>query len=109
VRGDHVTPGYWQRPQEADAVLCERRLRTGDNGSAHAAVGLPDEQWGEVTYAVIVPVPGANATVDDLRAFCRQHLAGYKIQRSIGFVSALPISSAGKVTDRQLREERRTR
>jgi len=77
--------------------------------AACAVIGLPDKQWGERVHAVIVPAREAQPTVDDLRAFCRQQLAGYKIPRSVEFVSALPNSSAGKVLKRQLREERQTR
>lgn len=68
-----------------------------------AVFGLPDEQWGERVAAVVVPArPGV--TVDDVVSFARQHLASYKVPRSIEFVDELPKTGSGKVLKRQLRE-----
>lgn len=74
--------------------------------AACAVIGLPDEQWGERVHAVVVLAPHTHATADELRQFCRQYLAGYKIPRSVEFATTLPISDGGKVLKRQLREER---
>ena len=74
-----------------------------------AVVGLPDAQWGERVHAIVVLRPGAGATVDELREFCRGHIAGYKIPRSVEFVASLPVSGVGKILKRQLRDERRPR
>ncbi len=68
-----------------------------------AVIGLPHEKWGETVHAVIVLKPSAAATVEDLQAFCREHIAGYKAPRSVEFANALPMSGAGKVLKRQLR------
>jgi acyl-CoA synthetase (AMP-forming)/AMP-acid ligase II len=46
-------------------------------------------------------------TTDEVREFCRRHLAAYKIPRTVEVVDALPVSAAGKVVKRQLRDERR--
>jgi acyl-CoA synthetase (AMP-forming)/AMP-acid ligase II len=72
-----------------------------------AVIGLPDAQWGERVHAIVVLAPDAGATVDELREFCRGHLAGYKIPRSVEFVASLPMSGAGKILKRLLRDERR--
>jgi acyl-CoA synthetase (AMP-forming)/AMP-acid ligase II len=72
-----------------------------------AVIGLPDEQWGERVHALVVLAPGTSVTTDELREFCRRHLAAYKIPRTVEVVDALPVSAAGKVVKRQLRDERR--
>jgi Acyl-CoA synthetases (AMP-forming)/AMP-acid ligases II len=51
-----------------------------------------------------VLLPGQSATAAELSEFCREHIAGYKIPRSVEFVDALPISGAGKILKRTLRE-----
>ena len=69
-----------------------------------AVIGVPDERWGERVHAVVVLLPGQSATAAELSEFCREHIAGYKIPRSVEFVDALPISGAGKILKRTLRE-----
>jgi acyl-CoA synthetase (AMP-forming)/AMP-acid ligase II len=75
--------------------------------AACAVIGLPDERWDERVHAVVVPAAGTSATPDELREFCQLRLAGYKVPRAVEIVGALPISAAGKVLKRQLRDERR--
>jgi acyl-CoA synthetase (AMP-forming)/AMP-acid ligase II len=72
-----------------------------------AVIGLPDQQWGERVHAVVVLAAGASAAPGELREFCRRGLAGYKAPRTVEIVDALPVSAAGKVLKRQLREQRR--
>ena len=70
-----------------------------------AVIGLPDPMWGERVHAVIMLKPGATLTLDELTGFCREHIAAYKCPRgaTIGDVP-LPLSGAGKILKRQLRE-----
>ncbi len=68
-----------------------------------AVFGVPDEQWGERVHAAAVPArPGV--TAEDVIAYARQHLASYKLPRSVTFVEELPKTGSGKVLKRQLRE-----
>lgn len=60
-------------------------------------VGIPDAEWGQKVAAAVVLQPNANLTTDELTAFCRQHLAGYKIPRLIRVVEALPLTASGKI------------
>ena len=69
-----------------------------------AVFGIPSEEWGELVHATIVLAPGAELTGDDVMAFGRQHLAGYKIPRSVEFTGELPRTGSGKILKRQLRE-----
>ncbi len=73
-----------------------------------AVIGVPDPDWGERVHAVIVLAPGATATAEELSDFCRAHIANYKIPRSVSFTDTLPISAAGKILKRELRERYRT-
>jgi long-chain acyl-CoA synthetase len=69
-----------------------------------AVIGVPHERWGETVKALVVPRAGAVADADELVAFARARLAGYKLPRSIEFVATLPRTPSGKVLKRELRE-----
>ncbi|MFE1909209.1 long-chain fatty acid--CoA ligase [Streptomyces gardneri] len=73
-----------------------------------AVIGLPDERWGEAVHAVVVLQPGADATEEELRDHVRARIAGYKVPRAVEFVRQLPMSGAGKILKRDLRDERFT-
>jgi feruloyl-CoA synthase len=69
-----------------------------------AIIGLPDEVWGEAVCAVIVPKDGAVIDEQDLKNFCRQKLAGYKVPRRIFIEQQLPRNASGKILKYQLRQ-----
>jgi fatty-acyl-CoA synthase len=69
-----------------------------------AVVGVPDPKWGEVGKAFVVLKPDQAASVEELLTHLGERLARYKIPRHVEFVTALPISAAGKVLRRELRE-----
>ncbi|MGN6722884.1 MAG: class I adenylate-forming enzyme family protein [Marmoricola sp.] len=70
-----------------------------------AVVGMPDERWGEILTAVVVPVAGTSPDLETLAEFCRQRLAGYKVPRRVVLVDAMPRTTSGKIMKRALREE----
>ena len=72
-----------------------------------AIIGLPDEVWGEAVCAIIVPKEGAVIEEQELRSFCRQKLAGYKVPRRIFIEEQLPRNASGKVLKYQLRQKMR--
>lgn len=68
-----------------------------------AVIGIPDEKWGEVVHAVVVPREPVDA--DELIGFCREHIAGYKVPKDISFsATELPKSGPGKILKRELRK-----
>jgi acyl-CoA synthetase (AMP-forming)/AMP-acid ligase II len=69
-----------------------------------AAVGLPDERWGEVVTAVVVTQQRADVVGQDLIAFCRERLAGFKCPKRVVIVDALPVNASGKVQKNVLRD-----
>jgi len=70
-------------------------------------IGVPDERWGEVGRAVVVPCDPA-AAGDELAAeligFAAERLAKYKVPKSVVFTDSLPRTGAGKVLKSALRE-----
>jgi long-chain acyl-CoA synthetase len=71
-----------------------------------AVFGIPDQKWGEAVHAVVVSKEGQTITGQELIAFCRQYIAGYKCPRSIEVrQSPLPMTGAGKILKRELRRQ----
>ena len=69
-----------------------------------AVVGVPDEHWGEAVHAVVVPRPEHEVDTETLITYCREHIAGYKVPKSIDFqTEELPKSGPGKILKRELR------
>lgn len=68
-----------------------------------AVVGVPDPRWGEVGKAFVVLKPEQSTSTEALLAHLGEHLARYKIPHHVEFLTALPISAAGKVLRRELR------
>lgn len=68
-----------------------------------AVIGIADEKWGETPKAYIVIQTGATVTPEEIEAFCRTKLAGYKVPRHIEFIEALPRNPTGKVLKQALR------
>ncbi len=71
-----------------------------------AVVGLPHEKWGENPQAFIVLKPGAETTPEDLRQFCRDHLAHFKVPHGFEFIAELPKTATGKIQKYVLRRGR---
>src|ERR1700733_10731150 len=69
-----------------------------------AVIAVPDEKWGEAVKAIDVLKPDAQADGKAILEFTRSRIAGYKVPKSIDFVSALPRNGTGKVLKRELRK-----
>jgi fatty-acyl-CoA synthase/long-chain acyl-CoA synthetase len=68
-----------------------------------AVIGVPDEKWGEVPKAMVVRKPDVAVTEDDIIAFAKEHLAGFKCPKSVNWVDALPRNPSGKILKKDLR------
>jgi O-succinylbenzoic acid--CoA ligase len=94
-----VSGGENVYPAEVEAVLLAHPA-VGDAG----VVGDPDPEWGSTVVAAVIVKPGQTVSTDELVAFCRQYLAGYKVPRRIEFRESLPRNAAGKLLRRELRD-----
>src|SRR5215471_10238472 len=68
-----------------------------------AVFGIPSQQWGEAVHATVVRSPGSSLTGEAITGFAREHLASYKVPRSVEFADELPRTGSGKLLKRQLR------
>lgn len=87
-------------PAEIEAVLYKHPAV-----AMCAVVGIPDARWGEVGIATVVLKSGMLATDADLLSWMRDRLARYKVPRAVVIRESLPISGAGKILKRELRDE----
>ena len=71
-----------------------------------AVVGMPHEKWGESPNAFIVTHAGKTATPEELKAFCRENLAHFKVPTAFHFVKELPKTATGKIQKFVLRGSR---
>ena len=85
------------------AAEVEERLHAHPAVAEAAVIGVPHPHWGETVRAVVVPVPGARLTGEELIAFAREGLAHYKCPTSVELVTALPRTATGKVQKYVLR------
>jgi long-chain acyl-CoA synthetase len=85
-------------------VEVEEALAQHPDVAEVAVIGVPDERWGETVKALVVARAGRSPTADELVAFARERLAGYKLPRTVEFVDDLPRTPSGKVLKRELRE-----
>ncbi len=70
-----------------------------------AGIGVPDPMLGEIGRYYIVPRPGEAPSEEEIRQYCRERLADYKVPRQIVFCEELPLTPVGKVMKARLREE----
>jgi fatty-acyl-CoA synthase len=67
-------------------------------------IGVPDVKYGEEVMACVKLRPGATATVDEIREFCRGRIAHFKVPRYVKFVEEFPMTVTGKVRKVEMRE-----
>ncbi|MFJ2092812.1 long-chain fatty acid--CoA ligase [Streptomyces sp. NPDC087901] len=91
--------GFNVYPREIEEVLL-----THPSVSTAAVIGVPHDRHGEEVKACVVRTPGAILTEEELIAWCREEMAGYKYPRIVEFLDALPTNATGKILKRELRD-----
>jgi long-chain acyl-CoA synthetase len=82
----------------------ENTLQQHPSVSQCAVIGVPHDTWVEAVHAVVVLNAGARASAEELIAFCRERIAGYKCPRGVSFrTEPLPLSGTNKVLKTELR------
>src|SRR4051812_11291878 len=123
-RGDYHTVGdIAYRDDEGYLYICDRKKDMIISGGMNiypaeieaalevhpsifdvAVFGIPSEEWGESVHAVVVVQPEGSLSEAAVIAFSKEHLAGYKIPRSVPFMPELPRTGSGKIPKRELRK-----
>ena len=94
-----ITGGENVCPREVEELLYQR-----PEVAECAVVGLPDREYGERVTAVIVPKNGVELDADELRAYLKERLSGFKVPKAFVSVAELPKSSAGKILKRTIKK-----
>jgi acyl-CoA synthetase (AMP-forming)/AMP-acid ligase II len=102
IKDMFITGGFNCYPAEIENIML-----TNQEIVQVAVIGFPDERMGEVGLAYVVPAAGITPTAESIIAWCRQHMANYKVPRYVELVDALPMNASGKVTKFVLREQAR--
>jgi long-chain acyl-CoA synthetase len=92
-----IRGGYNVYPREIEEVLYEHEAVL-----EAAVVGVPDEAMGEEVGAAVVLKEGQDLSADDLKAYVKGQVAGYKYPRKIWFVDELPKGPTGKILKREI-------
>ena len=100
IKDMFIVGGFNAYPAEIENIMM-----TNPAVGQVAVVGVPDHRMGEVGVAFVVPRAGATVEPDELVAWCREHMANYKVPRRVEVVDAFPLNASGKVLKYQLREK----
>jgi fatty-acyl-CoA synthase len=83
----------------------EQVIHTHPEVAEVAVIGIPDERWGEVGRAVVVPRTGARLSPEDVLAHLDGRIARYKVPKSVVIAEALPHNASGKLVKSRVREQ----
>ncbi|TDL75284.1 long-chain fatty acid--CoA ligase [Rhodococcus qingshengii] len=96
----YIQGGYNVYPVEVESILMSH-----PKVSFAAGIGVPDHFLGEVGLYYIIPKEGAVISEEEVKVFCKQHLADYKVPKQIVFTMNLPQTPAGKIQKSALKEQ----
>ena len=86
-------------PAEIETIICQHPAV-----DEACVIGISHPEWGQQITAGVVPQPNGKITPKGVQAFCRQHLAGFKVPRRIELLDYLPKTASGKVNREMLRK-----
>jgi fatty-acyl-CoA synthase len=89
--------------ENVSSIEVEDALFSHPSVAEVCVIGVPDEKWGETIKALVVLAPGTTATEEELRAWCKERLAGYKCPTSVEFRDELARTATGKLQKFKLR------
>ena len=95
-----ISGGYNVYPREIEEVLFKF-----NKVKEVAVIGVEDQLRGEIAKAIIVLKDGETATKQEIIAYCREHLANYKVPKIVEFRTSIPKSAVGKILKEALRKE----
>ena len=95
----YITGGFNVYPREI-----EEYLFTHPKVENVAVIGIPDPKFGEVGWAIVKLAAGAEATEEEMIAFCKDKIANFKVPKHVVFVSTFPMTQSGKIQKFRLRQ-----
>lgn len=87
-------------PAEVEGILLQI-----EGISDAGVIGVPDEKWGETVKAIVVLKPGYTVSEEEIIAFCKQRLAGFKVPKSVDYIDLLPRNAVGKMLKKDMRKK----
>jgi fatty-acyl-CoA synthase len=90
--------------ENVSSIEVEDAVFSHPDVSEVAVIGVPDERWGELVMALVVKTQGSSLTEDELIAYVKTKLAGYKCPKRIEFRDVLARTTTGKLQKFKLRE-----
>jgi len=94
-----LSSGFNVYPREIDELMY-----THPKVLQACSFGIPDEKRGESLKLTLVLKPGQELSVDEVRAFCKENLSGYKVPAEVAFLESLPVTNVGKPDRKTLRQ-----
>ncbi|MBR6323666.1 MAG: AMP-binding protein, partial [Victivallales bacterium] len=88
-------------PREIEEFLLTNKNKVLDA----AVVGIPDEKYGEVVGAFVIPREGVSLSENELREYCKDRIAFYKTPKYFFIVNEFPLTASGKIQKFKLREQ----
>ncbi len=100
---DRIKNMYISGGENVYPAEVEHSLRQHPEITEAAIIGVPDDKWGEVGKAFIVKSKESKLSEEDIKNYCLERLAKYKIPKHIEFIDTLPTNDAGKIDRKKLK------